>query len=195
MISFVTNLVPEGIDIVALNPSDGFMVLFWSSISIGLLIFCLFGGIVIWFITNDILYDFERKIVLKNILPSVLLFLFGFLFGLYMYLGLIIPYFVGINASLRLENIWSLNVVLTSALMIGASIGLSFQLPLVIRNVIRFGLVKKEVFIKNRLIVFLVILVLSAFITPPDMVSQLLVGSPLYLLFELSLIGVKNKYE
>jgi len=195
LINYTTSILPEGISVVSLNPSDGFMVIFWSSISIGFLIFSLFGGILLWFLSKDILFEHERKIIRNNILPVFILFGFGFLFGLYMYLVLLIPYFVGINSLLGLQNIWSLNVILTSALMIGFSIGLSFQLPIIIRNAIKFGLIKKELLKKNRPVILLIILIVSAVITPPDMVSQLLVGLPLYCLFELSLIGTNKTSE
>jgi sec-independent protein translocase protein TatC len=193
LINIINSLMPKGINLVSLNPSDGFLVIFWASITICFLLFSLFGGILLWFLSKDILFEHERKIIRNNILPVFVLFGFGFLFGLYMYLVLLIPYFIGINSLLGLQNIWSLNVILTSALMIGFSIGLSFQLPIIIRNAIKFGLIKKELLKKNRPIILLIILIVSAVITPPDMVSQLLVGLPLYLLFEMSLIGVKIK--
>ncbi len=193
LINYVTGLLPDGISVVSLNPSDGFLVLFWASFSIGFLIFSFFGGLWLWFYSKRFLYETERKIIKKNIVPIFVLFLIGFIFGMGIYLGILIPYFIGINSLLGLQNIWSLNVILTSALMIGCSIGLSFQLPIIIRNAIKFGLIKKELLKKNRLIILFGIFFLSAVITPPDIVSQILVGVPLYSLFELSMIGVENK--
>jgi sec-independent protein translocase protein TatC len=188
LINYVTGLLPDGISVVSLNPSDGFLVLFWASFSIGFMIFSFFGGLWFWFYSKNFLYEHERKVIKKNILPVFVLFFLGFIFGIGIYLGILIPYFIQINNSLGLQNIWSLNIILTSALMIGFSIGLSFQLPIIIKNAISFGLIKREVLTKNRGIVLFLILVISAFITPPDVISQILVGLPLYLLFEISLI-------
>jgi len=193
LINFITSLIPSDVSVVSLNPSDGMLVVFWSGISITLLLFSFIGGFLLWKFSEDILFPRERSVILKNIIPSTILFVIGFCFGLYLYLLIMIPYFLEINNSLGLNSIWSLNTILTSSLIIACSIGLSFQLPIILRNLIKFGLIKKELLQKNRGIVIIGLLLISAIITPPDMISQIMVGLPLYLLFELSLINLFEK--
>ncbi|MDD3084230.1 MAG: twin-arginine translocase subunit TatC [Candidatus ainarchaeum sp.] len=190
LIQFITSLLPSEIKLVSLNPSDGFLVYFWSALSIGFLLFSFFGGIYLWYYSKNILYSHERKILRNNIIPIVILFATGFLFGIHMYVNIVLKYFLEINSLLGLENIWSINVVFVSALMIGFSLGISFQLPIIIRSLIKFKIIKKDIFVKNKLIVLVVLLILSAIITPPDMISQLMVAGPLYTLFILSLIKI-----
>jgi len=193
LINLIINFIPVEVNIVSLNPSDGFLVFFYSTLAISLFCFILFGGLWLWNFLKNVLFEKEKKLILKSIVPCSVLFFSGFVFGCLMYLLIIIPYFINVNSLFGLENFWSLSSVLNSSLLIGISIGLSFQLPIIIRNAIRFGLIKKELLRKNRLVVLLIIFIVSAVITPPDIISQLLVGLPLYSLFELSLIGVENK--
>jgi sec-independent protein translocase protein TatC len=65
--------------------------------------------------------------------------------------------------------------------------GIMFQLPIIVLFLTISGMIKLETLKKLRPIVLVVILVLSALLTPPDVISQLMMGLPTYLLFELSL--------
>lgn len=66
--------------------------------------------------------------------------------------------------------------------------GLSFQLPLVIMFLTKIGIIDDRNLSKYRAHSFIIILVVSAFFTPPDVITQLILGVPLYLLFELSIL-------
>ncbi len=66
--------------------------------------------------------------------------------------------------------------------------GIVFQLPVLVFFLTRIGWLTPTIMRKNRKIVFVALLILSAIITPPDVFSQLLVVFPLFLLFELSII-------
>lgn len=67
-------------------------------------------------------------------------------------------------------------------------VGLVFQLPLVIGLLASMGIIKIEVLKKGRPIAFVIILVISAVLTPPDILSQLMVGASMYLLYEISIL-------
>ena len=70
--------------------------------------------------------------------------------------------------------------------------GLVFQLPLLIRLLASIGIVSSAWLRKNRKIAIVVILVLSALITPPDIISQLLIFVPFYILYEYGISIAKN---
>ena len=69
--------------------------------------------------------------------------------------------------------------------------GISFQLPIVLILLARIGIVKEETLKKNRKYAFLFIMIASAFLTPPDVLSMLGLAFPLYILYEISLVAVK----
>ena len=73
--------------------------------------------------------------------------------------------------------------------------GLSFQTPLVVMFLGRSGMVAPAAMRRSRPYVFLVILILAAFITPPDIISQLALAGPMYLLFELGLLFAHRRKE
>jgi sec-independent protein translocase protein TatC len=66
--------------------------------------------------------------------------------------------------------------------------GLVFQLPLTIAALARFGVLSPQVLARNRRFVILIIFILAAVLTPPDVVSQLLMAAPLMVLFEVGVL-------
>lgn len=81
-------------------------------------------------------------------------------------------------------------------LIMSVAFGLMFQMPLITNALIKSGVISYESVSNLRPYVFVVILIIAAILTPPDVVSQLMLGIPTYLLFELGLLfskGVKNE--
>ena len=73
----------------------------------------------------------------------------------------------------------------TTFLLIAA--GCAFQIPIILVFLMRAGIVPREKMAKNRGIILILILIISAFFTPPDAFTMILMAAPLYSLFELSL--------
>lgn len=68
------------------------------------------------------------------------------------------------------------------------SFGIVFEMPMIMFLLTRFGLVQPEFFIKNRKYMILVIFVVAAVLTPPDVVSQIMLAVPMLILFEVGII-------
>lgn len=186
--SFIKSFLPK-VNWIAYAPFDGFMLLMWCGIIISLIIFA--GGLIIWIFKeySDILKDNEKKFLLKNLLPALILFIVGNVFGLIVYTQLMLPFFLETNNAMGLENYWNLYQVITTGLKLSLLLGLSFLFPIILRGLIKLGLIQKELLKKQRLLIFFIIMVISAVITPtPDILSMLIVAIPLYLLFEGSLL-------
>lgn len=185
-------LLPKGISFVAVNPFDGFMVLMWTGIIVSLTLFLLVTSVWCWFNFKDALFSKEKELIAKAFLPATILFVIGFVFGLFIYLNLMLPFFIETNTGLGLENLWSLYNVIISGLSLALLVGICFELPLLIRTLIKSKLIEKQKLTDSRGKIFFAIVLISAIITPsPDLVSMFLVATPLYLLFEISLIGVQ----
>ena len=188
IIQTIIGLVPKEVQLVALQPSDGFMVIMWGTLIGTIIILMILGGLWLWIYYKDILYDTEKQFLKKIIPTSIFLFITGIVSGVLMYLVMVLPYFIQINTELGLTNIWSLGNVINSSIMIGLGFGVSFQLPLLLRFAIKKGLIKKESYTSQRLKIILVILILSAVLTPPDVISQLMLAIPLIGLTELAVM-------
>lgn len=116
-------------------------------------------------------------------------------------LGLLMSYFVLFPVSFRFLGTYSVSEQIHTMITIDSYVstfltltlmtGLGFQLPVVTWLLARLGLVKVEMLARYRRHAFLAILVLSAIITPPDVMSLLLVSLPLYLLYEVSVRVVR----
>ena len=110
------------------------------------------------------------------------------------FLGVAFSYFViaplGINflanyeANGSIQNIIDVSSYVSTVLGVCLAAGLVFQLPLLIRLLASIGIVSSAWLRKNRKIAIVVILALSALITPPDIISQLLIFVPFYILYE-----------
>jgi sec-independent protein translocase protein TatC len=118
------------------------------------------------------------------------------------FLGVAFSYFViaplGINflanyeANGSIQNIIDVSSYISTVLGVCLAAGLVFQLPLLIRLLASIGIITSTWLKKNRKIAIVVILALSALITPPDIISQLLIFVPFYILYEYGISIAKN---
>ena len=118
------------------------------------------------------------------------------------FLGVTFSYFIiaplGINflanyeANGSIQNIIDVSSYVSTVLGVCLAAGLVFQLPLLIRLLASIGIISSAWLRKNRKIAIVVILVLSALITPPDIISQLLIFVPFYILYEYGISIAKN---
>jgi len=124
---------------------------------------------------------------IKMVLPSfILLFLIGVVFAYFMFLPVAV-YFLGNLSVGVIENIWSISRFVDFVLLSCLLFGLVFQLPLLLIVLNRLGLVNVKFLKKYRAHVYVMIFLVAALITPPDIVTQLIIGLPLVLLYEVSL--------
>ena len=118
------------------------------------------------------------------------------------FLGVAFSYFIiaplGINflanyeANGSIQNIIDVSSYVSTVLGVCLAAGLVFQLPLLIRLLASIGIISSAWLRKNRKIAIVVILALSALITPPDIISQLLIFVPFYILYEYGIRIAKN---
>lgn len=139
-----------------------------------------------WNFLLPALYRKERKALGWWILFSSVLFFGGIAFCV----GLILPMlmrFSGSFATPGLQPILGLAGFLSLAGWLMLAFGIMFQAPTVVLILVRLGLVSVDSLRKKRPYVMVAILVIAALLTPPDVVSQVLLAVPTWLLFELSL--------
>ena len=146
----------------------------------------------IWKFFAPALYEHEKKFIKSIVFTSSTLFILGALFCLFVILPLIINFGMSfatqnIKAVLGISNVINLSLWLTLAF------GLMFQLPLITYSLIKSGFVEYKTFENMRPYVIVTILIIAGILTPPDILSQVLLFTPTYLLFELGLLFAKAK--
>lgn len=127
----------------------------------------------------------EQKL-LRNVSGfAAALFVFGVWLGYRFTMPFALQAMFQVNEWLGSKAQWTLNSYVTFSLQLLIAFGLAFELPIVILILGRLGLVSARFLSEHRRHAIIVILVIGAILTPPDVVSQLIMAVPLYLLFEL----------
>ena len=128
--------------------------------------------------------DLERKVMTRISAFSGGLFLMGIAMGYLVTLPLALGLMLKIGGQLGGESIWFYNKYISFSLQLLLGFGLAFQLPVVILILGKMGLVNSTQLREKRRHVIIGLLVLAMVLTPPDVMTQLLMAAPLILLYE-----------
>ena len=149
----------------------------------------------LWNFIRPGLYDEERKATRGVVAICSFLFLLGVCFGYF----IIAPFAVNFLGGYEIPGVTNtptLKSFMGYMVMFTFPAGLIFQLPILVYFLSKFGLVTAETMRKYRKHSIIGILVLASILTPPDVVTQFLIGIPLYILYEVSiLIAARVKEE
>ena len=158
--------------------------------------FSLYAGFVlafpyiIWEIFRFVkpaLHANENRIANSLIFFASILFFLGLLFGYYFVSPLSINFLASYSISGQLQLMIEFTNIISIVTTISFANGLLFELPILAYFLSRIGLITPEIMRKYRKHAIVLILILSAIITPPDIFSQILVSIPVLLLYELSI--------
>ncbi len=156
------------------------------------------GGIVslpstlyqFWKFVQPALYPNERKYVSSIVFFSTLFFLIGGSFGYFVLIPNALSFFSGFGSQ-SIENIIDVQSYFGFVVGIILACGIVFELPMLSFFLAKIGILKPEFLRKWRRYAIIIILIVAAGITPPDIASQIMIAIPLYLLYEISIIVVK----
>jgi sec-independent protein translocase protein TatC len=140
----------------------------------------------LWRFVKPALYSEEQKRARGAVFFTSLLFLLGVLFGYYLIAPLSIHFLSSYNISNEVGNIIKLNSYISTITSVTFATGVIFELPVVVYFLSKAGLIGPIFMRKYRRHAYIVLLLLSAIITPPDVFSQILVCVPLVILYEIS---------
>jgi len=167
----------------------------WTSITAGLILAFPFILFQVWKFIRPALYDTERKHAVGFIVSTSILFFLGVLFGYYLIMPLSLNFLGNYKISDVVENNIDLDSYLSLIKTTVISCGLVFEMPIIIFFLAKLGLVTAGFLRKYRKYAFVIILIIAAIVTPPDVVSQMIVTIPLVILYEVSILiaGRMNK--
>ena len=143
-----------------------------------------------WMFIAPGLYRNERRMMLPIVLISSVFFVGGALFGYF----IVFPYGFDFLLGFATENLRplpSMKEYLSFSAKLLLAFGFVFELPLVLTFLARLGLVTVPFLKKNRKYALLLFFVGSALLTPPDVVTQIMMSFPLMILYEISIIGAR----
>jgi sec-independent protein translocase protein TatC len=143
-----------------------------------------------WVFIAPGLYRKERKLLIPIVLLSTIFFTGGALFGYFIVFPFGFKFFLGF-ASDTIRPMPSMKEYLTLATKLLLAFGVVFELPIVLTFMARLGIVSVPFLKKNRKYALLIFFAGAAILTPPDVITQLMMAFPLMLLYEISIIGAK----
>lgn len=144
----------------------------------------------IWDFVLPALYEHERSFIGKMVFISSILFIFGIIFCIFVILPLIIKFGISFGGE-YIDPVWGISNLVNLALWLAFTFGLMFQVPVITYLLIKFGLLTYDSISSKRPYVVVSLMIAAALLTPPDIVSQILLFIPTYLLFELGLVFSK----
>ena len=151
--------------------------------------------IQIWIFTAPGLYKNEKLVVLPYLAATPVLFTSGAALVYYLIMPLAIKFFlsfesIGGDGALPIQLEAKVNEYLSLVMRLIFAFGLSFQLPVLLTLLARVGFVSSEGLKKNRKFVVVGVFAVAAILTPPDPISQIGLGIPILLLYEISIFAV-----
>jgi sec-independent protein translocase protein TatC len=141
----------------------------------------------IWRFVEPALYSTERSFTRGLVLSVSFLFILGILFGYFFIAPLSVNFLGSYQVSDDVANQISLLSYISTITTITLAAGLVFELPVLVYFLTRAGLITPQFMKTYRKHSIVVILILSAIITPPDVSSQILVCIPILILYEISI--------
>jgi sec-independent protein translocase protein TatC len=178
--------LPQGSSLVFTAVPEAFFTYFKAAILAGIFFSSPFILYQIWAFISPGLYEREKKYIYPYIFVSSVFFVAGALFCYFIVFPVIFRFFL----SFATENIRPLPAIkeyLTFTIKLLLAFGLLFQWPALILFLSRMGVVSAKVLSQNRKYAILGIFVAAAVLTPPDLVSQLLLAGPLLAMYEGSI--------
>jgi sec-independent protein translocase protein TatC len=165
--------------------AGGFMLGMNLAFYAGIVAACPF---LLWFLGQFLLPALtrrERRMLLPVFASGVVLFLSGCALAYFGVLPLTLQFFVSYNEYLGISSRWEVTDYASFVAMLLLAFGVAFELPLVVLALAKLGLVSSKFLREKRSYVIVIIFVVAAILTPPDVYSQVLLGVPMVALYEL----------
>ncbi len=142
----------------------------------------------VWAFVAPGLYQHEKKLVIPLVVSTYTLFLIGMAFAYLLVFPTVFSFMVSYNEPLGADMSTDIDKYLSFAMTTFIAFGFTFEVPVVVVVLVRLGMVKLAKLKEIRPYITVGAFVVAAVVTPPDVLSQLLLAIPLCVLYELGLL-------
>ncbi|MBN2455128.1 MAG: twin-arginine translocase subunit TatC [Sedimentisphaerales bacterium] len=181
------NLMPDH-PLSALAPADAFIGYMKISLISGLIVSSPWVFYQLWMFVVAGLFPNEKRYVHMAVPFCASLFIAGALFFIYVVAPLSLAFFLKFGNIINVAPNWTFQKYVSFVTILMLVFGVAFQTPVAIFFLGRTGLVSIKSLRASRKFVLLLVFVIAAMATPPDVISQVTLAVPLYLLFELGIL-------
>lgn len=183
------------LQIINLAMAGQFMMHFYISAVAGLILAVPYVIWEFWSFIKPALHEKEQKYARGAVFITSLLFLSGVLFSYFLLVPLSINFLGSYQISEDVLNQISLSSYINTVISLVMAVGIVFEMPVLIYFLAKVGIVTPQFLRAYRRYIIVLILVIAAIITPPDVFSQILVSLPLLALYEFSILVAERVYK
>lgn len=175
------------VDLIATDLSSQFMTHITTSIYLGLLGASPYILYELFRFISPALYEKEKKYSVQVVVIIYLLFIMGVLMSYYILFPISFRFLGTYSVAEKIHSTITLDSYISTFTTLTLLMGVTFQLPVIAFTLTKLGFISSEMLAKYRKHSFLLIMLVAAIITPPDLMTLVLVTIPLYLLYEISI--------
>ncbi|MGD9566982.1 MAG: twin-arginine translocase subunit TatC [Sedimentibacter sp.] len=175
------------INFVFIAPAELLMSYIKISVIGGFVVSGPFLMLQIWLFVSPGLTKIEKRTIAASLFIGGIFFIIGVVFAYIIILPIMLQFFMGFQIE-QIEEMISFSNYLSFVINTLLSFGIIFELPIIMVILTKFHILKVSFIKKNRKYTILIIFIIAAILTPPDVITQTLLAGPMILLFEIGVI-------
>lgn len=180
------------IDLIATDLSSQFMTHITTALYLGVLCASPYILFELFRFVSPALLDSEKKYSVQIVIIVYLLFILGVLMSYFVLFPISFRFLGTYSVADKVHSTITLDSYISTFVTLTLLMGLVFQLPVIAYVLGRMGMIQSAFLVNYRRYAFLIICVIAAIITPPDVMTLILVAVPLYLLYEVSIKVIRH---
>jgi sec-independent protein translocase protein TatC len=182
------SVLPEGSHFIAVHPFEGWLTYLKTALVAGFFLALPYILWQVWLFVAPGLYKKEKRWALFFVMLTSILFMVGSIFGYFYVFPYAFEFFTGILQDTSVVFLPQMNSYLGFVFKLLLAFGVIFELPLIVFVVAMTGLVSIEKLFSFQKYMIVVSFFVAALLTPPDVITQIIMGIPMILLYELGLL-------
>ena len=182
----IINVLPADTNIIAIGVISPFLTPLKMALIFAVYVAMPYLLFQIWSFVAPALYKHEKQMIIPLVISSTILFYAGLLFSFYIVFPVIFGFLSGVGPSI-VDFTPDIQYYLDFVLKVSFAFGVAFEVPIATILLIMFNVTTIEKLKNNRPYVIIGAFVLGMLLTPPDIISQVLIAIPMWLLFEAGL--------
>lgn len=190
-ISDNTVLYPGNIELITTDISSQFMAHLSVSFYLGIMLASPYILYKLMRYVAPALYDKEKRYAYRLLLSVYILFFLGMFISYWVLFPISCRFLASYSVSPDIKALISLDSYMSLFISLTVLMGVVFQLPVLALSLAKMGLINHTFMSHYRRHAFILIVVIAAIITPPDILTLIIVTLPLYFLYEVSILGVR----
>ncbi|MXR36100.1 twin-arginine translocase subunit TatC [Craterilacuibacter sinensis] len=181
------DVLPAGAQMIATDVTAPFFVPVKVTMLVAFLISLPNTLYQVWAFIAPGLYQHEKKLIVPLVVSSVLLFFIGMAFAYYLVFPVVFGFMSAVTPT-GVAMMTDIDKYLSFVLGMFVAFGVTFEVPVVVIVLTRMGIVSVEQLRQGRPYVIVGAFVIAAIVTPPDVLSQIMLAVPLWLLYECGIL-------